>query len=124
MDTDEIQRELEQAPGVLAGGLSEENQDTSLRIQIQSMANHSDNENDYDYETSSPNTEPDEEYSSGSEDEGADGEGNAEYHEFVGNRTISLFISLRVYVMADKFGVPSLQLLARQRFYSTAREVF
>ncbi|KAL2150556.1 hypothetical protein VTH82DRAFT_7119 [Thermothelomyces myriococcoides] len=31
-----------------------------------------------------------------------------------------LFLSLRVYVMADKFGVPTLKLLARDRFYRAA----
>lgn len=124
MDTDEIQRELEQAPGTLTGELLGESQDPILRSQIQTMTNDKDNKHDNGYEISSPNTEPDEEYSSGPEAEEADEEGASECHEYVGSRTISLFISLRVYVMADKFDVPSLKLLARHRFYNTAREVF
>ncbi|KAL7903801.1 BTB/POZ protein [Trichoderma velutinum] len=120
MDTDEIQRELEQAPGILTGGLSGESQDPSHRT----MVNDKDDKHDSDYEISSPNTEPDEEYSLGSEAEEADEEGPSQCHEYVGSRTISLFISLRVYVMADKFDVPSLKLLARHRFYNTAREIF
>ncbi|PFH61461.1 hypothetical protein XA68_17292 [Ophiocordyceps unilateralis] len=35
-----------------------------------------------------------------------------------------LFTSLRVYVMADKFNVPALKLLAYHRFSSTAAKVF
>lgn len=35
-----------------------------------------------------------------------------------------LFVSLRVYVMADKFDVPALKLLARHRFYDKAKGVF
>lgn len=37
-------------------------------------------------------------------------------------RPNSLFTSLRLYVMAKKFGVPALVCLSRQRFYMTARE--
>jgi len=36
----------------------------------------------------------------------------------------NLFTSLRVYVMADKFGVPALKLLARERFYRTAERIY
>ncbi|KAI9771147.1 MAG: hypothetical protein M1840_002498 [Geoglossum simile] len=36
----------------------------------------------------------------------------------------SLFTSLRVYVMADKFGVRALKLLARERFYRTAERIY
>ncbi|KAK1245611.1 hypothetical protein MKX08_005240 [Trichoderma sp. CBMAI-0020] len=123
-NTDEVRRELGQAPGVVMSGLSRENQHASPRTQIQTVANDGDDGHDEDYKSSSPNTEPDEEYSSGSEDEKVDGDPNAEYHAFVDNRTISLLMSLRLYVMADKFGVPALQLLSRRRFYSTAQEVF
>ncbi|KAK4073261.1 uncharacterized protein Triagg1_5541 [Trichoderma aggressivum f. europaeum] len=124
MDADEIRRELQYAPGVLTGGLSGESQDSSLRSQIQSIANDIDEKSDGDYEISSPSTEPDEEYLSGLEDEEADEEDNSEGHEYVESRPVNLFIALRVYVMADKFGVPSLKLLARRRFYNTARKVF
>ncbi|KND88834.1 hypothetical protein TOPH_06483 [Tolypocladium ophioglossoides CBS 100239] len=40
------------------------------------------------------------------------------------NKTISLFTSLRVYVMADKFDVPGLKLLVRDRFYHSAAAYF
>jgi hypothetical protein len=33
---------------------------------------------------------------------------------------LSLFVSLRVYLMADRYGVPPLKLLALDRFYRTA----
>ncbi|KAI9781727.1 MAG: hypothetical protein M1839_005720 [Geoglossum umbratile] len=36
----------------------------------------------------------------------------------------SLFTSLRVFIMADKFNVPALKLLARNRFYRTAENVY
>ncbi|RFU81086.1 btb poz [Trichoderma arundinaceum] len=63
-------------------------------------------------------SEPEEEYSSGSDAE----EDDAECHEYKENCPISLYTSLRVYIMADKFDVPALKLLARQRFYNTARQ--
>ena len=39
-------------------------------------------------------------------------------------RPHSLFTSLRVYVMADKFDVPAFKHLARERFYRTAENIY
>ncbi|RDA90593.1 hypothetical protein CP533_6939, partial [Ophiocordyceps camponoti-saundersi (nom. inval.)] len=39
-------------------------------------------------------------------------------------RRDNLFLSLRVYVMADKFNVPNLQLLARDRFFEAASNAY
>lgn len=44
--------------------------------------------------------------------------------ERIKKRGLSLLTSLRVYVMADKYNVPHLKLLARQRFFITMREAF
>lgn len=169
MDPDEVQRELERAPGVLTCGLDGEGHDPRVRSQILAMVNGNDDKIDANYEPSPPNTEPEEEYlylsnseegeedeedeegdeegdeevdgegggEGGGEAEGeadgeVEGEGDAEADEeededdddYVESHAISLLISLRVYVMADKFDVPALKLLARHRFYYTAREIF
>ncbi|KAM4054483.1 BTB/POZ domain-containing protein [Hirsutella rhossiliensis] len=70
--------------------------------------------------------EPREEYSSGSEaDEAPATEDDAvDIQAYKHDRPTSLATSLRVYVMADKFDVPALMLLARERFWNTARQVF
>lgn len=59
----------------------------------------------------------------GEEGAGDDTKADAEYEQYRRGPN-SLLTSLRVYVMADKFDVPALKLLARHRFYMTAREVF
>lgn len=59
-------------------------------------------------------------------------EGDAEKEDFVRihtddygtDRPVDMFTSLRVYVMADKFDVPSLKLLARSRFYESVRQSY
>ncbi|POR32684.1 Uncharacterized protein TPAR_07091 [Tolypocladium paradoxum] len=48
----------------------------------------------------------------------------SESEEYDPKHPISLFTSLRVYVMADKFDVPGLKLLARHRFYHSATAHF
>lgn len=63
----------------------------------------------------------------GFEDEETDGdvsEAESEDYEVETDHPVSLFTSLRVYAMADKFDVPGLMLLARHRFYHSATASF
>ncbi|KAM0262603.1 hypothetical protein ACHAQJ_001648 [Trichoderma viride] len=66
MHADEIQRELEEAPGITTDGLSDEGQRPRLRSQIHTMVNDGENAADSSYELPSNSSELDEEYSSGS----------------------------------------------------------
>ncbi|RCI13340.1 hypothetical protein L249_1206 [Ophiocordyceps polyrhachis-furcata BCC 54312] len=53
-----------------------------------------------------------------------DNEGHPQQTNQGNNNNNNLFLSLRVYVMADKFDVPGLKLLARDRFFETAADAY
>ncbi|KAH0556377.1 hypothetical protein GP486_005700 [Trichoglossum hirsutum] len=140
MTPEEVQEELGQAPGINATGVSNAHEEVP---EIESRD-----------PTHTPGDKDDESDGSDGdyvEEEGEGGEGESEeqseieYNDFdesggddcAANLTEdtkegshqtdgphSLFTSLRVYVMADKFSVPALKLLARKRFYRTAERVY
>lgn len=106
LDLDQVEAELGETPGVVT------------------MVDHDDGRSSYVTqealeEPESP--EPPEEYSEGSGgSEGSDVEEVADPTKLESN----LITSVLVYAMADKYDVPALRLLARNRFYSRARESF
>jgi hypothetical protein len=142
MTPEEVREELDQAPGIDTAGVSDghgevpETQSRHLTRALEDGDDGSD-ENDGDYVSEEDGEDRDNEQSeieyndfdeSGGDDyynnltKGTEGASSQVVH--LVDWPHSLFTSLRVYVMADKFGVPALKLLARERFYRTAEKIY
>ncbi|PHH88942.1 hypothetical protein CDD83_6862 [Cordyceps sp. RAO-2017] len=126
MELEEIDQELQQAPGIETGGPARD-------FPLHQIPTQSVSEEDGNSPFPSP-IEPDLEYSSDGaevdEEDILDAEiadlraEKAENENHEHHTPNNLLLSLRVYIMADKFDVPALKLLARHRFYMTAREIY
>ncbi len=81
-----------------------------------------DSDSEPDYEPQDDETsEPEEEYNEFDRTDSGSNQGPAdEMANFVSFASPKLFIPLRLYIMADKYDVPALRLLARDRFYRAA----
>jgi hypothetical protein len=140
MTPDEVREELDQAPGIDTAGVSDghgEVPETQSRDPTRASEDGDDesDENDGDYVLEDDGEDEDKEQSeieyndfdeSGGDDYAALTKRTERASPQV-HRTDwphSLFTSLRVYVMADKFDVPGLKLLARERFYRTAEGIY
>jgi hypothetical protein len=137
MTPEEVQEELDQAPGIDTAGVGDghggvlETQSRDPTSASEERNDESD-ENDGDYIPEEDGEDEDEEqseieYNDFDESGGDDYAPNLGASPQVVHRTDwphNLFTSLRVYVMADKFGVPALKLLARERFYRTAETIY
>lgn len=137
MTPDEVREELDQAPGIDTAGVSDghgEVPETQSRDPTRASENGDgeSDENDGDYVLEEDGEDEDKEQSeieyndfdeSGGDDYAKRTEGaSPQVHRT--DWPHSLFTSLRVYVMADKFDVPGLKLLARERFYRTAESIY
>jgi hypothetical protein len=138
MTPEEVQEELDQAPGIDAacvgdghGGVPETQSQDPTRASEE--RNDESDENDGDYVPEEDGEDEDKEQSeieyNDFDESGGDDymtkrteEASPQVHQI--DWPHSLFTSLRVYVMADKFAVPALKLLARERFYRTAESIY
>jgi hypothetical protein len=138
---EEVQEELDQAPGIDTVGVSDghgevpETQSRDLTRALEDGDDEND-ENDGDYVPEEDGEDEDKEQSeieyNDFDESGGDDyynltkgtEGTSSQEVYLVDWPHSLFTSLRVYIMADKFGVPALKLLARERFYRTAEKIY
>ena len=125
MDLDQVQQQLEQTSDINTRDLQlGEDPRGEPQFSVENLSLE-DDENDKTFELPADIDEPHEEYSEGL---ASDDEGNTEQDtpelEYKDDIPVSLFTSLRVYVMADKFIVPALKLVARKRFHLTMLAVF
>ncbi|KAG7284299.1 hypothetical protein NEMBOFW57_010668 [Staphylotrichum longicolle] len=141
---EEIEEELNTIPGVNVAGPSDEEDHASTLKPTVTMTEGTDGEShteEGDWETEQSDEQPEdpdeplEEYNDfgGEYDEGPScgrrlaqltdelglEEGTKQFYREV-HSELELFLPLRLYVMADKFDVPALKLLARDRFYRAA----
>ena len=138
MTPEEVREELDQAPGIDTAGASDghgEVPETQSRDLTRALED-GDDENDGDYVPEEDGEDKDKEQSeieyNDFDESGGDDyynltkgtEGASSEVVYLVDWPHSLFTSLRVYIMADKFGVPALKLLARERFYRTAEKIY
>jgi hypothetical protein len=135
MTPEEVREELDQAPGIDTAGVSDghgEVPETQSRDPTRASedGDNENDENDGDYVPEQDGEDEDKEQSE-IEYNDFDESGGDDYAANLTKGTVhrtdwphSLFTSLRVYIMADKFGVPALKLLARERFYRVAEKIY
>ena len=134
MTPEEVLEELDQAPGIDAMGASDGHggvPETQSQDPTHASEERNDESDDGDYVPEEDDEDEDKEQSeieynefdeSGGDDTVANLAVSPQVHRIDWPHT--LFTSLRVYVMADKFDVPALKLLARERFYRTAENIY
>ncbi|KAI9863346.1 MAG: hypothetical protein M1813_003788 [Trichoglossum hirsutum] len=122
MTPEEVQAELNQAPGIDFMGVSGSIQEGGGWNREGDEVYEEEDEEEGEEEEDDDDDEDDDEEEEAEEEE-ADIEG-ALPQSYRTDWPHSLFTSLRVYVMADKFDVPALKLLARKRFYRTAEKIY
>ncbi|KAL1836765.1 hypothetical protein VTJ49DRAFT_4705 [Mycothermus thermophilus] len=131
MSPDEVQKDLQTAPGVAVMLTDAVDDAPSVSDEGDDAEHDADDVTDAEYDgPDRPPTpsEPEQEYSEGSaedEDPAVLAEkGNLDQADKTWLRQrrtqCDLFLPMRLYIMADKFGVPALKLLARNRFYRAA----
>jgi hypothetical protein len=138
MTPEEVREELDQAPGIDTAGVSDGHggvPETQSRDPTRASEERNDESdgNDGDYVPEEDDEDEEDKEQSEIEYNDFDESGGDDYAANLAGPSPqvhqtdwphNLFTSLRVYVMADKFGVPALKLLARERFYRTAERTY
>jgi hypothetical protein len=133
MTPEEVREELDQAPGIDTAGVSDGHggvPETQPQDPTRALEERNDegDESDGDYVPEEDGEDEDKEQSeieyNDFDESGGDDYAGASPQVHRIDWPHNLFTSLRVYVMADKFDVPALKLLARERFYRTAEKIY
>jgi hypothetical protein len=131
MSAKRVDRCLRRPPGVLLMEATPDQPSTTEVAEssdIQSEMSYEESGSDLEYsdeDYEEPDGEPDDGHHS-DEGDGPDLEARvaAAHSQALIDSHNNLFIPLRVYIMAEKYDVPALRLLARDRFYRTAELIW